>query len=127
MPGTAVKIFVAESEFRPLDPVVTEISPGHDTAEVSPAAGIVIHFSKPMDTKSVERAFSTVPAVEGVFSWSATRDEMTFTPNGPGFPAQSMVAVRIGDTARDAISRNTLYAVFESRFRCGTSNTYTQQ
>jgi hypothetical protein len=72
-----------------------------------------------MDTASVERAFSTAPAVHGNFSWSQARDEMTFTPSGLGFPARSMVTVRIGDKARAAISDKTFYAGFESRYFCG--------
>ena len=71
VPGTSAKIFVAESEIRPLDPVVTGISPAHDAKEIAPTAPVVIHFSQPMDTGSVERAFSTVPPVNGRFSWTA--------------------------------------------------------
>jgi hypothetical protein len=120
-------MFIAESQIRPLAPVVTGISPAHDAKEVSPVAPIAIHFNKPMDTESVERAFSITPRVKGAFSWSATRDEMTFTPKGRGFKAQSMVAVRLGDTARDAISGQAFYARFESRYCCGASNLHTIQ
>ena len=119
VPGTSAKIFVAESEIRPLDPVVTGISPAHDAKEIAPTAPVVIHFSQPMDTGSVERAFSTVPPAKGAFSWSSARDEMTFTLENPGFQQQTMVTVRIGDTARAADSGRTFYAGFESRFRCG--------
>ena len=63
VPGTSAKIFIAESELRPLDPVVTRISPTHDATEVPPDGPVVIHFSKPMDTASVEQAFSTVPPI----------------------------------------------------------------
>lgn len=127
LPATTAKIFVAESEFHPLDPVVTAISPAHDTGEISPNAAIVIHFSKPMNTTSVESAFSTVPSAKGVFLWSAAHDEMTFTPNDSEFPAQAMITARIGDTARDAISSQTFYSAFESRYRCGNSDSYTKQ
>jgi glycosidase len=125
--GTSAKIFVPESQMHPLDPVVTGISPEHDAIDISAASPIEIHFSKPMDTRSVERAFATVPPLKGKFSWSATHDAMTFTPESPGFPARSIVVVRIGEGARDAISGKTLYAAFESRFRCGTSNLYSKQ
>jgi hypothetical protein len=127
MTGTSAKIFVAKSEFRPLDPTVTEISPRHDAQGIAATGAIVVHFSQPMDSRSVERAFSTVPPVKGAFSWSATRDEMTFTPDSAGFPAQSMVNVRIGDTARDAVFGRTFYAGFESHYRCGTPDSLTQQ
>lgn len=125
VPGTSAKIFVPQPQILPLDPVVTGVSPAHDAHEILPAAPIVIRFSKPMDTGSVEQAFSTSPAIKGVFSWSATRDEMTFTPASPGFDLQSMVTVRIGDTARDTVCGRTLFAAFESRYRCGISNVYT--
>ncbi|HWD91825.1 MAG TPA: alpha-amylase family glycosyl hydrolase [Verrucomicrobiae bacterium] len=127
MAGTSAKIFVTKSEFRPLDPTVTEISPRHDAQEIPATGAIVVHFSQPMDSGSVERAFSTVPTVKGAFSWSATREEMTFMPDSAGFPAQSTVSVRIGDTARAAVSGRTFYAGFESHYRCGTPDSLTKQ
>jgi hypothetical protein len=75
VPGTSAKIFIGESQIRPLDPVVTRISPAHDSREVSPVAPIVIHFSEPMDTGGAESAFSTTPPVKGAFSWTAANDE----------------------------------------------------
>lgn len=117
VPGTSVKIFIAQSQIRLLDPFVTSISPAHDVEKISPVAPIVIHFSKPMDIASVERAFSTIPPMSGAFSWSPKHDEMTFTPNGSGFK-QTLVTVRLSDTARDASGR-TFYAAFESRYSCG--------
>lgn len=127
LPATSAKIFVAESQVRPLDPVVTEISPAHDANEIPPAAQIVIHFSKPMDTASVERAFSTVPPIKGAFAWNTERDQMTFTPDSPGFTAPLTVTVAIGDTARDAVSGGKFYAAFESRYHCGISDRYTKE
>jgi len=125
--ASSAKMFVAESEVRPLDPVVTKISPAHDANEIPLTGKIVIDFSEPMDTTSVERAFATIPAVKGVFSWNAKRDQMTFTPDRSGFGAQSMVTVHIGDTARGAVSGKTFYAAFESRYRCENSNLYTRK
>lgn len=117
VPATSAKIFVAQSDVRPLDPVVTAISPAHDAKEISPTAPIIIHFSEPMDTSSVERTFSTEPVIRGAFSWSATHDEITFKPDEPGFPEGAMVTVMIGDGAR-AITGNKFYAGFEARYRC---------
>jgi len=119
VPGTSAKIFVAASELRPFDPVVAAISPAHDAGEVSPATPIVIRFSQPMDTASVERAFSTEPPVKGAFSWSPAGDEMRFIPASPGFPPLTLITVHLGDTARSAGSRQPFYAGFESCFRCG--------
>jgi glycosidase len=118
VPGTSAKIFVAESEVRPPDPVVTAVSPAHDAKDVSTSAPIVIHFSRPMNIGSVERAFSTAPSVKGAFSWSSGKDAMTFTPEGAGFTAQTPVTVRVSEAARDAVSDRAFYAGFESRYSC---------
>ncbi len=120
VPGTSAKIFIAEDQLRSLDPVVTEVFPGHDAKGISPVTPIVIHFSQPMDLASVQQAFSTVPSLSGVFSWSPKQDVMTFTPAGAGFSPQAMIAVRLAGTARAASSGRKFYAGFESRFQCGT-------
>jgi hypothetical protein len=119
VPGTSAKIFIPESEIRPLDPVVTAISPAHDSKNIPPATPIVIHFSQPMDTDSVEQAFSTEPMERGKFVWSPTQGEMTFIPESPGFSTHTMVTVRVGDTARAEVSGRMFYAGFESRFLTG--------
>ena len=121
VPGASAKMFIALPQMRPLNPTVTEISPAHDSTGISPAAPIIIHFSVPMDAASTERAFSTEPSEKGTFTWSPGSDEMTFTPKNPAFKPQTMVIVRINDTARAAVSSLTFYAGFESRYRCGDS------
>ena len=120
--GTSAKIFVAASQVRVLDPVVTAMTPTHDARDISPTAPIVVRFSQTMNTGSVERAFSTTPSVAGRFSWSAAHDQMTFTPRGPGFEPKSMVTVHIDHTARDAASGNRFYAGFELRYHCGNAS-----
>jgi glycosidase len=122
VPATSAKMFIETSLVLPLDPVVIEISPAHDStmAQASGAARpIVIRFSGPMNTNHVEGAFSTEPAVHGSYEWSPGLDTMTFTPDSPGFPAQAMVTVRIGAGAKDAQGRS-FYAPFESRFKTGS-------
>lgn len=117
VPGTSAKIFIAQSQMLPLDPVVTGISPAHDSAELSTLATVVIRFSEPMDAKSVEKAFSTVPATRGSFSWSPACDAVTFRPQSGEFSPQTMVQVRVADTARAAKSGRKFSAGFESRFK----------
>jgi len=117
--GTSAKILIAKSEVRPLDPTVTSIVPAHDANGISPNAPIAIRFSEPMDTRSVEQAFSTEPPVKGRFSWAPTRDALTFTPESPGFESGTMVLVHIDAAARGTASGRTFYARFESRYRCG--------
>jgi hypothetical protein len=119
VPGTAAKIFIAQSQMLLLDPVVTRVRPAHDSTNAGTATTIVIQFSRPMDTRSVESAFSTIPAVTGSFAWSPAWDMLRFTPGGTGFPAQTQVSVRIAATARAAASGNAFYSAFESRFKTG--------
>ena len=121
VPGTGSKIFIAQSQLLPLDPVVTSFTPAHDSTNVGTANPIMIQFSKPMDTGSVVSAFSTVPATSGSFSWSPSFDTLTFSPGGAGFPAQTLMTVRLSGTATDAVSSNAFYAGFEARFKTGTS------
>ena len=121
VPAMAFKMFIARSQWLPLDPLVASTTPAHDASGVSAAAPIVIQFSQPMDTGSVVTAFSTVPAASGTFAWSPALDTLTFTPSGSGFPTQSLVTVRIAATAQAAGSGKPLFAGFESRFKTGTS------
>jgi hypothetical protein len=100
---------------------VTAATPAHDATGIATVAPILLQFSKPMDTGSVVSAFSTLPAATGTFSWSPAHDALTFTPGGAGFPAQSLVTVRLAATARAGASGNAFYAGFESRFKTGTS------
>jgi alpha-amylase len=117
LPATSAKIFIAQSQLLPIDPVVTNVSPVHDSQEIGPDSPIVIQFSEPMDTTSVEASFSTSPSVRGAFSWSPSREEMTFTPEDTGFALHTMVQLRIADTARDASAGKRLSGAFESRFQ----------
>jgi hypothetical protein len=121
VPGTTAKIFIAQSLVQPLDPVVTNISPAHDATNVATSSSLVINFSKPMDTASVEAAFSTTPATSGVFAWSPTHDVLTYTPNDPGWPGSTLMSVRIAPTATDSVSGKQFYAAFEARFKTAAS------
>ncbi len=121
VPATSAKIFIAQSQWLPLDPLVTGVTPAHDAAGVSAGAPIVIQFSQPMNTGSVVSAFSTLPAASGIFSWSPALDTLTFTPGGTGFPTQTLITVRIAATAQAAQSGQAFHAGFESRFKTGTS------
>jgi hypothetical protein len=104
----------------PLDPAVTGISPLHDAKGIAAASPVVIQFSEPMDTTSVEAAFSTRPHVSGALSWSSTRDKMTFTPQDSGFPPRTMIEVHIAGTAKGAATGNRLPGGFAARFQTGS-------
>jgi alpha-amylase len=118
--NTSAKIFIAQSQQLPLDPVVVSNSPSHDATNVPINASIVLQFSKPMDTNSVQSAFSIAPAVGGIFAWSAAHDTMTFAPGGAGFSPLTMVVVRITNSAVDAVSGNAMFAPYQLQFHTGS-------
>ena len=60
VPSTTAKIFIAQSQWQPLDPVVVSNSPGHWATNVPVSSPIVLQFSEPMNTNSVQAAFSTI-------------------------------------------------------------------
>ncbi len=119
LPGASAKIFIPLAQVLPLDPTVVQISPAHDSKDISPASSVKIQFSKPMDAQSVEVAFSTIPNVAGIFSWSPANDAVTFIPQGSGFPPQTMIDLRVAGTAKDSVAGNRLPGGFESRFQTG--------
>ncbi len=119
VPGTTAKIFIAQSQWQSLDPVVVSNSPSHWATNVPTASPIVLQFSKSMDTNSVQAAFSTIPPVSGSFSWSAVNtvnDTMTFTPNGAGFPPSANITVTVTNSAFDAVSHKTMFAPYDLSF-----------
>ncbi len=120
VPSTSAKIFIAQSQQLPLDPVVISNSPAHDATNVPVNASIVLQFSKPMDTNSVQSAFSTTPVVGGTFAWSAAHDTMTFTPGGAGLPALTTVVARVTNSAVDVVSGNAMFAPYQLQFHTGS-------
>ncbi|HXD00807.1 MAG TPA: alpha-amylase family glycosyl hydrolase [Verrucomicrobiae bacterium] len=122
IPATAVKIFIAQSQWLPLDPVVAGNSPAHWATNIQTTSPIILQFSKPMDTNSVQAAFSTIPPVTGSFTWStvnATNDTMTFSPDAVGFPPSINVTVNLTNSAFDAVSGRTLFAPYTMSFQTG--------
>jgi len=64
-------------------PVVVSSEPAPGATEVGTDAAIKLVFNLPMDTASVEGAFSLTPEVAGSFTWSPNAKEVTFTPSAP--------------------------------------------
>ena len=114
--ATTAKIFIAQSDWKPIDPVVVSNWPAHDAPSVGTYSPVVLQFSKPMDTNSVQAAFGTIPSVTGTFSWSAARDTLTFNAGGAGFPALTNILVRVTNSAVDAISGNAMFSPYELLF-----------
>ena len=126
VPGTTAKIFIAQSQWLPLDPVVMSNSPAHWTTNVPTFSPIVLQFSKPMDTNSVQAAFTATPAVAGSISWSAvnaTNDTMTFTPNAAGWPGSTLITVRVTNSAIDSVSGNAMYSPYQMQFYTAAAST----
>jgi alpha-amylase len=117
VPGTTAKIFIAQSQWQPLDPVVVSNSPSHWATNVPTFSPIVLQFSKPMDANSVQAAFSTKPSVSGSFTWSAAHDTMTFTADGAGLPGLTNITVNLTNSAFDAVSGKTMFAPYNLLFQ----------
>jgi glycosidase len=117
--SSSAKMFIAQSQLLPLDPVVVSNLPAHDATNVPINASIILQFSKPMDTNSVQTAFSITPAVGGSFAWSAAHDQMTFSPGGAGLPGLTIAIVRVTN-AVDAISSNAMFAPYQLQFHTGS-------
>jgi glycosidase len=124
VPSTTAKIFIAQPQWQPLDPVVMTNSPAHWSTNVPTWSPIVLQFSKPMDTNSVQNAFYISPAVGGSFSWSPANDTMTFTPGGAGLAGLSSITVRITNSAMDAVSGNAIFAPYELKFSTAATSVH---
>ena len=121
VPAMTAKIFVTQAEWQPLDPVVVSNSPSHDAANVPTSSPIVLQFSEPMDTNSVQAAFRTTPNIGGTFTWSAARDVMSFVASGTGLPGLTNIIVRLTN-ALSAVSGKALFAPYEMRFRTAATS-----
>jgi hypothetical protein len=117
VPSTTAKIFIAQSQWQPLDPVVVSNSPSHWATNVPTFSPIVLQFSKPMDVNGVQAAFSTKPSVSGSFTWSAAHDTMTFTADGAGLPGLTNITVNLTNSAFDAVSGKTMFAPYNLLFQ----------
>ena len=120
VPSMTAKIFLAQPQLLPLDPVVAGFSPTHDATNISALAPLVIQFSQPMDTNTVQAALTITPAAARSFAWSAGNSTLTVIPT-TNWPGLTWMTVRIADTAQSAISTNRFFAAYESRFRTATA------
>jgi glycosidase len=121
VPGTTAKIFIAQSQRLAPDPVVLTNYPAHSAANVPTSSSIVLQFSEPMNTGSVQAAFSINPPAHGRFDWSPAHNQMTFTADGAGLAGSTNVTVRINSTAGSAVSGKTLFAPYELKFSTAPS------
>jgi glycosidase len=124
VPSMTAKIYIAQSLVLPLDPVIVSQSPSHAATCVAPSAPIVLQFSKPMNTNSVQAVFAVTPTATGTFTWNAIHDTMTFTPSSP-WPALTTNFVHLATNAVDSVSGNSFFAPFDTFFVTFTTNTIT--
>src|SRR5512136_3258019 len=91
--ATATAIFA-----EPLPPQVVQVTPA--PGEEQPLdAPLQLVFDQPMDSSSVQAAFTIEPAVKGDFSWP-TPSVMQFKPLGEGFKRAVQYAVALKENAR---------------------------
>ena len=117
VPASTGRIYIAQSQWQPLDPVVVSTAPVHWATNVSTASPIVLQFSRPMNTNSVQAAFSITPSAAGAFSWSSAHDVMTFTPGEAGLAGLTNITVRLNSSAADAAPGKTLFAPYQLAFQ----------
>lgn len=120
VPSRTAKLFLPRSQWLPLDPVLLANSPVHGISNAPTWSPIVLQFSQPMDTNSVQAAFGITPAVSGAFAWSAAKDTMTFAPGGTGLAPLTTIFVRVTNTAFSSLTSNALFATYELKFRTTT-------
>jgi glycosidase len=124
VPSMTARIYISRSLVLPLDPVVVSQSPSHAATCVAASAPIVLQFSKPMNTNSVQAAFSVTPSTTGTFTWNSIHDTVTFTPSTP-WPVLTTNLVHLATNAMDSVNGNLLYAPFDTWFVTSSTNTIT--
>ncbi|MEY4385242.1 MAG: hypothetical protein RLY20_525 [Verrucomicrobiota bacterium] len=121
VPAMTAKLFIDQAQLLPLDPVVVSASPAHDTTNVSALAPVLLQFSQPMETNSVQAALTLTPNAAKTFAWSGDARTLTVSPV-TNWPGTNLITVRIADTAQASATTNRLFAAFEARFRTGLAS-----
>jgi len=116
----AYKIYVAQSQYSALNPMVESVSPSHDAASVPTSTAITLNFSRSMNTNTVQSAFSTTPTTTGTFSWTNSNSTVTYTPSS-NLTGTNLQTVKIAATATDS-NGLAMFAPFESRFTTAASS-----
>jgi alpha-2-macroglobulin len=95
VPGS--EVITPQAPAEPLPPALVETYPPPG-AELPLSGPITLYFNQPMDTASVEGAFSGQPNLSGHFNWQGNT-KVSFTPDAPFLPGTDM-ALRLDSTAR---------------------------
>ncbi len=115
IPARGYKIFLPKTRVLPMDPLVIQQAPAHDSTNIVATTPITLTFSEPMDTNATQSAFSVTPSASGSFAWASNNTVMTFTPS-PGLAGKTSIVVRVSTNAFAAESGNHLFGAFETRF-----------
>jgi hypothetical protein len=83
-----------------IPPEIVEFGPQADADDVNISTEIWIRFSEPMNTISVQEAFSINPDVEGSYQWDASKTEMRFVPH-PALAYDTSYTITVGCSATD--------------------------
>jgi len=78
--------------------VISLVVEGHPS-NVKLMENIVVTFSKPMNTASVEKAFTISPEVEGIFKWSNNNQTLIFQPQ-KAYQSLTKYVVSIHESAK---------------------------
>ncbi|MHC1748601.1 MAG: alpha-amylase family glycosyl hydrolase [Cellulosilyticaceae bacterium] len=111
------KVFVRADNLQSLDPVVTNVTPEHDTRVYSDTETISITFSEDMDENSVKHAFKYDgnSVSSNALSYDAANRTLTYSAN----VADGIHSVEISENAKSLEGKH-LYGKFKSRLRKGS-------
>lgn len=119
VPGYGVKVFVLESNFRALSPVVTNVVPAHDERITGSALTVRLNLSEAMDEASVKLAFrydgQAVSA--SALNWNASSRELSYAVTA----TDGIHTVEVLTNALSSAGLN-LFGKFRSRFLYGSND-----
>jgi hypothetical protein len=119
IPAMSAKIFVAQSQVKPLSPVVESITPSHAAGGVSASGNLTVSFSKAMNRAATQAAVTIAPSVSGNFSWNSGNTTLTFTPSST-LSGNTTYSLSIGSNAT-AADGSTFHAPFSTSFQTATA------
>ena len=91
----------------PTPPYVSSHVPIANATNVAVTSSIQVTFSEPMDTSSVQNAFTVNPSVSGSFTWSSGDAVLTFSPSS-SLVYQTLYTITISTGAKDQLGQNML-------------------
>jgi N-acetylmuramoyl-L-alanine amidase len=92
--------FVDKNLFNTVPPKITGTTPINGDTTVSVYNPVTINFSKPMDTTSVRKSFSTNPSLNGLLTWLNSNTTLLFTPSSK-LESKTIYLITIDTVAMD--------------------------